>query len=78
MGVELSNGLDEKSELMVWVRAVATATLAAVVAKLLFFPSGALALQPVELRAGALFLGLLGFLVVRQSVLVGVLVGRRC
>ena len=75
LGVELSNGLDDKSELMVWVRAVATATLAAVVAKLLFFPSGALDLQPVELRAGALFVGLVAFLLVRKSVLAGVLMG---
>ncbi len=39
MALVVGRGLDETSEILVWVRAVATATLAAVVAKLAFFPA---------------------------------------
>ena len=35
LGVFLSHGLDERSEILVWIRAVATTLLAGVVAKLL-------------------------------------------
>ena len=43
LGVWSARGIDEDSELIVWVRAVATAVLAAVIAKLTLVPPGALA-----------------------------------
>jgi len=39
----VAHGLDEGSELVVWVRAVATALLAGVIAKIILFPPGGLA-----------------------------------
>jgi hypothetical protein len=43
LGLSLGGGIDEGSELLVWVRAVATAILAGVIAQILVQPPGALA-----------------------------------
>ena len=43
LGLWLGGGVDEGSELLVWVRAVATAILAGVIAQILVQPPGALA-----------------------------------
>ena len=43
VGVLLGNRIDEKSEALVLVRAIATALVAAVIAQLIVFPTGALA-----------------------------------
>ena len=45
LGVVFARGLDEDSEIVVWVRAVATAILAGVIAKLTIFAPGVLALS---------------------------------
>lgn len=58
-----------------WVQAVATALLAAVVARLLFAPAGALAAVPLAVRLGAVAGGVAGFAACRRSVFAGVLVG---
>ena len=75
LGVVLARGLDEDSEILVWVRAVATAVLAGVVAQLIFFPAGALAAMPMVLRVAAAMCGFAAFLAIRRSVLAGVMVG---
>lgn len=75
LGVVLARGLDEQSEILVWVRAVATAVLAGVVAQLIFFPIGALAATPLALRVGATLAGFAAFLAIRRSVLAGIVVG---
>jgi hypothetical protein len=46
LGLWLGSGIDEGSELLVWVRAVATAVLAGVIAQILVQPPGALASVP--------------------------------
>ena len=74
-GLVLSRGLDEGSEILVWVRAVATAVLAGVVAQLIFFPAGALAAVPMSVRVGAALCGFAAFLLLRRSVFAGVVVG---
>jgi hypothetical protein len=74
-GLVLVHGLDEKSQVIVWVRAVATAMLAGVLAQLVLSTSGALATIPISVRIGAAGLGFAAFLVARQSVFVGVLTG---
>lgn len=74
-GFLLARGIDESSELLVWVRAVATAVLAAVIAKLIFFAPGALATVPLPVRIAALGAGFIGFLLIRRSVIAGVAVG---
>ena len=55
--------------MLVWVRAVATAVLAGVIAKIIFFPPGALAAVPLSVRLGRDRLRLCWrFLLVRRSV----------
>jgi hypothetical protein len=75
LGLVLARRLDEGAEVLVWVRAVATAILAGVVGKLIFFPAGALATVPVSVRVGATAVGLLIFFLLRRSVIAGVLAG---
>lgn len=74
LGLVLGRGLDEGSEILLWVRAVATATLAAVVAKLAFYPAGVLAGLPLSWRAGAILAGVAAYWLARRSVLAGVVV----
>lgn len=75
LGVAFARGLEEDSEIVVWVRGVATATLAAVIAKLTIWAPGALASVPLEVRLVAIATGLIAFLLIRRSVLAGVLTG---
>ena len=75
LGLVLARRLNEGTEVLVWVRAVATAILAGVIGKLIFFPAGALASVPLPVRIGALLLGLMAFALIRRSVFAGVLVG---
>lgn len=57
------------------MRAVATAILAGVIAKLTLIPPGALADVPLAVRLASVAAGLAAFLVARRSVLAGVLAG---
>ena len=75
LGVFLSHGLDERSEILDWVRAVAITLLAGVVAKLLLTPSGALAVVPLYGRVGSLLIGLAGYFMMRRSVMAGIVLG---
>jgi hypothetical protein len=75
LGLVVARGLDEDSEIVVWVRAVATATLAAVIAKITIFSPGVLATVPLWVRLVAAASGLAGFYLVRRSVFAGVLLG---
>jgi Branched-chain amino acid transport protein (AzlD) len=75
LGLVLARGLNEDSEVVMWSRAVATATLAGVIAKLLLFSNGSLAAIPLAVRVGAAAIGFIAFLVVRRSVFAGVAVG---
>jgi branched-subunit amino acid transport protein len=75
LGLWLGGGLDEGSELLVWVRAVATAVLAGVIAQILVQPPGALASVPDVLRYGALVAGFIAFMLTRRSIFAGVLCG---
>ena len=53
LGLVLARGLNEDSQVVMWSRAVATATLAGVIAKLLLFSSGSLAAIPLGVRLAA-------------------------
>lgn len=75
LGLVLARGLDETSEVVLWSRAVATAILAGVVAKLIFFAPGDLATVPLWVRVGAAAIGFAAFLAIRRSVFVGVMTG---
>ena len=74
-GFVLVRGLDEKSPIITWVRAVATAMLAGVLAQLILSTSGPLAGIPVSVRIGASVLGFIAFLIAKRSVFAGVLTG---
>jgi hypothetical protein len=75
LGLVAVRGVDEESELFLWARAVATAVLAGVIAKILLFPPGALAQVPPIIRLAAIGCGLVAFRLARQSVLAGVVAG---
>jgi Branched-chain amino acid transport protein (AzlD) len=75
LGLVLARGLNEDSEIVVWSRAVATAILAGVIAKLILFSSGALANIPLSVRIGAALCGFLAFLAIKRSIFIGVAVG---
>jgi branched-subunit amino acid transport protein AzlD len=75
LGLLAARGLEEDSQILVWVRAVATAVLAGVIAQLISTSSGVLATIPLGVRIAAALAGFIAFLVVRRSVLAGVLVG---
>ena len=62
IGLWLGGGVDEGSELLVWVRAVATAILAGVIAQILVQPPGALASVAGWLRYAAVAAGFAAFL----------------
>jgi len=75
LGIVVARGLDEDSELLVWVRAVATAILAGVIAQILVQPPGALAGVPDWLRYGAVAGGFAVFMLTRRSIFAGVVAG---
>jgi len=75
LGVLASRGVEEDSELIVWVRSVATAILAGVVIKIVIFAPGALASVPLAARLGAMGLGVVAYLGFRGSVFAGVATG---
>jgi branched-subunit amino acid transport protein len=75
LGVYLGDRISEDSDALVFVRAVATALVAAVIANLIVFPSGPLAETSLALRIGAAVAAFAAYLVARKSVIVGILVG---
>lgn len=75
LGLVLARGLNEDSQIVVWSRAVATALLAGVVAKLILFANGALLTVPLSVRAGAAVVGFLAFVLLKRSVFAGVIIG---
>ena len=74
-GLLFGSGIDEGSELLVWVRAVATAILAGVIAQIVFQPPGALASVPDALRYSSVLAGFLAFISIRKSIFAGVACG---
>ena len=72
LGLIMARGLNERSEIVLWSRAVATAILAGVIAKLILFPSGELAAMPLSVRVIAAASGFAAFLAIRRSLLAGV------
>lgn len=72
-GVLAAGRLDENSEIFIWVRCVATALVAGVIARLILFPTGALTDAPVALRLLAVCAGFAAFKLAGERILVGVL-----
>lgn len=74
LGVLAGNRLKEESAALTWVRAVATALVAAVIAKLILYPTGALQETPVALRLIAVSVGFGAFLVLGKRIWIGIAV----
>jgi len=72
--VLFSRRIDEDSEVLILVRAVATALLAGVIARLVLFPTGDLASVPLWIRLSTIAVGVAGYFLFRKSVLAGVIV----
>lgn len=75
LAVFIARGLNEASEFVIWVRAVATALLTGVVATTVLMPSGALAQLPLWMRLVSLAVGLAAFMALRRSVLAAIVTG---
>jgi branched-subunit amino acid transport protein len=75
LGLWFGGGIDEGSEGLIWVRAVATAVLAGVIAQIVVQPPGALASVPGFLRYGAVAAGFAAFMLTRRSIFAGVICG---
>jgi hypothetical protein len=71
-GVLLGKRLNERSQAFLLVRSIATALVAAVISRLILFPTGALAETTMALRAASGTIGFAAFLVFGQRVAVGV------
>jgi hypothetical protein len=67
--------LDEDSEVMIFIRGVATALVAGVIMRLVLFPGGDLEALPLYVRAGSVAAAFLVYLLLRRSMLAGVLAG---
>ena len=75
VGVVTATRLDETSEILRWVRAVSTALVAGLVARIVLFPIGAMAVAPFGARLGAVAVGAIAFYLLRQNVFLGILAG---
>ena len=73
VGVFLVGNIDDDSEWLVLIRCVATALVAAVIAQLIFEPSGALANFAFPLRLGAALVGFAAFLLLGRKLYIGIL-----
>lgn len=74
LGVFLGGRIDADSEVLVLVRAVATALVAAVIANLVLYPAGALADISIALRVGAILAGFAAYLALGRRVIVAIVV----
>lgn len=75
LAVAFARKIDPDSPALEWVRSVATALLAGVVAKLILSPPGALAALPLALRVGALAVTLAIVVFDRRKVMLAVVSG---
>ena len=73
LGVFMSHGIREDAEILVWVRAVSTALVAGLVARMVLLPAGALASVAMNVRLGAFLFGCCVFFLARKSLAAGVL-----
>jgi hypothetical protein len=76
ISVFLSRGFREDDEVVVFSKMVATAVLAGVVARILFFPPAELALIPLWIRLTAMAVGIGAFVLTRKSILLAIVAGQ--
>jgi branched-subunit amino acid transport protein len=73
LGVLFAGRLDEGSQIFAWVKAVATALVAAVIARLILFPTGALGEVPWVARVAAAGAGFAVFAALGRRLALGIL-----
>lgn len=71
-GALLGRNIDPDSEVFAWVRAVSAAIVAGLVARMLVFPSGALADVALWLRGGALAAGIAAYFLLGRRLGLGI------
>ncbi len=72
LGVFLGGRIGEGAAILVLVRAVATALVAAVIGNLICFPSGPAAASTLTLRIGSALLGFAAYFYLGRKVLLGI------
>ena len=75
LGVYLGGRISDDSDILVLVRAIATALVAAVISGLVISPSGALAEVPIAVRIAAAACGFAAYLAMGHRILAGILAG---
>jgi Branched-chain amino acid transport protein (AzlD) len=75
LGLVLGRTLTIESPVFLWVRAVATALIGALVMRLMLFPAGALGQLPAGVRVGAFGVGIAVFVLGGQQLGYGVVAG---
>lgn len=73
VGVFSGNRLKENSEALIWVKSVATALVAGVIAGQILYPGGVLAHSSIALRIAAAVFGFAVFLALKKNMAVGIL-----
>lgn len=74
-GVVFSKNLDENSEIILWVRAVSTALIAALIMRLLISPPGSLEEAPLIVRLLSLLFATLSFFIFKKRLLFSIAIG---
>jgi branched-subunit amino acid transport protein len=74
LGALLASRIDESSAHYRFVKCVATALIAAIVAQLVVYPTGRMAEVPLLLRIGSMAAGFAAYLVTRRSLMIGTVV----
>jgi hypothetical protein len=67
--------LDEDSEIMIFIRGVATAMVAGVIMRLVIFPTGDLETVPLFVRAGSVVVAFAVYFLSKRSMIAGVIAG---
>ncbi|MBZ0217812.1 MAG: AzlD domain-containing protein [Fimbriimonadaceae bacterium] len=75
LGVLAAVRVNEDSEVFRWVKSVSTALVAALIARIVLFPVGALADVPLWVRVAALGIGIAVYLAAKRSIAFGILAG---
>lgn len=74
-GVLFSKDISEEGDIIIWVRAVSTALIAALVMRLLIAPPGSLENTPMSIRFFALLIATLTYLMWQRRLIPSIFVG---
>ena len=72
LGVVSAGRLSEDSPIIALMRSVATALVAAVIARLVLYPGGTLEAIGLGWRIGAIALGLIAYIALKRSIIAGI------